>query len=166
MKNLLTVFVLVQFINANAQKLHVDPTTMLVTYESIVSVDSMKADQIFDRTKGWFVEYFRDAKDVIRGEVKPELIKGTFIATYDVSSYKSDIVVRIKDGKLKIVIDHFMDAKPNPAAGSVLTIESWGVKSDKITLRSSMEKQFIAIETGCSSMIDNLQSYLRKKSDF
>ena len=144
--------------------LHVDPSTHLVTNDTVVELDSMKATQLFDKTKSWFVEYFRDAKEVVRGEVKSEMIKGTFIGKYDVSELESDILVRFKDGKIKIIIDRFIDAKPNSITGERLTIESYGVKSDKITLRST--KQLSAVELGCNKMIDNLVTYLKKKNDF
>jgi hypothetical protein len=126
----------------------------------------MPAQKIFDKTKKWFVEYFRNAQEVVRGEVSPEMIKGTFIATYgDSKELESDILVRIKDNKIKVTINRFIDAKENPVINRKMAVEEWAVKNDG-TIRPSVSKQFSLLQLGCTAHVDNLVAYFKKKDDW
>lgn len=126
----------------------------------------MKADQFYNKTRAWFVEYFRDSKEVIRGENKPEMIKGTFFAKYSAAMgmtqpYENDITVRIKDRAIKVIINNFRTAPPG-AKG--YAIETTGVKSDG-TMRSggAYQKTFKDIEIKCHALTDDLKAYIEKK---
>lgn len=163
----ITLPLLVFSLSAPGQPLTVNPETKLVTFESIQEIEGTTADKLFDKSKGWIVEYFRDSKEIIRGESRPDLIKGAIILRCEgnyVKEYAADLTLRFKDGKVKITIDHLKDAQPNPNAGEALTVESWGVKSDG-TMRPSMAKQFEMIQLACNSMASNLLAYMQKKKD-
>jgi hypothetical protein len=160
-KKLIAIFAAVlsfYWADATCQKLRVLEDTKLISYDTTITFSGMTSEQLFDKTKGWFVDYFRDASKVIRGENKPDLIKGTFIGTY-VGQYGtkqdlgSDITVRIKNETITIRIDRFTDG------GS--SLESYGLKMDHITLRPSYRKTFEDIELQISEMTRKLSNHIK-----
>ena len=146
------------------------PETGLVTYERTISFDTIKADQLFNKTMGWFVEYFRNADNVIRGENKPGLIKGTYLTDYSVHGSLNqpidcDILVRIKDGAIKVIINNFVTHPPT----KVQSIESLVFKKDgsmKTGFGGVYEKLYKDIESNCISLTENLKASIVKKTDW
>ena len=151
------------------QRIHVAPETKLLTYDTIFNLEGRTADQLFDKTKSWFVEYFREAKEVIRGELKPSMLKGTFIMGFQqgiiAHEYESDVQVRIKDGAMKVTINGITHINPNGTRG--YPQEANNVKSDG-TLRTGgmYTKPLTFLEGRYHELVLSLRAYLDKKDDF
>ena len=135
---------------------------MLITWERVITVDTMRAPQLYDRTRSWFTEYFRSAKDVVRGEDRPVLIKGSFVTSYPAGWTRQDytvgITVRIKDGAVKVILDHFETA---PGYGIEMSV----VKSDG-TIRTGniYQKTLSDIDAQAEAMVASLTKFLGKTS--
>ncbi|SRR5258706_6541976 len=158
---------LIYSLNGSGQTLKVSPDAKLITYDTIINFEGNNAEKLFDKTKAWFVENFRDAKEVIRGENKPDLIKGTFITQYAIpmsrATYENDITVRLKDGAIKITINRFvMDGKT--------TLEDSSLKRDTGKTTSEFhpmyKKTFIDIQTKWQELATSLKAFIEKKHDF
>ena len=150
-----------------AQTLFVAKESGLITFEMVLTIDSMKADPLFDKTKGWFVEYFREANQVIRGEVKPSMIKGTYLTEYAAAmgtkqQYENDIVVRMKDGAVKVTINNL-----RTVGTSGMAIETIALKDDGTMRTGGMyQKTFKDIESKCQALCASLAAYVKKKSEW
>jgi hypothetical protein len=116
MKKLFSLFcTALLFQVVNAQTLPTDPETKKITYSEAVSLDSLKKDVLFDRSKHWVITKSEDKKpetaDLEKGEVTDNI---SFLVklTYDIK-YKKDanvsftITLNQKDGKYKYKLDNF-----------------------------------------------------------
>ena len=165
MKKVIISLILILPIKSFSQhSLFVDSETKLVTFEKVYELDTLKADYIFDKAKEWFIEYFREASEVIRGENKPSLIKGTFINEYFFvfrkEKFNNDITVRIKDGAIKITINNFR-SNGSPA------LENRGIKKGGI-LRTGdgITKTFVDVDYQCKELSEDLIKFINSKSDW
>ena len=161
MKTLTTICLVLTCLSGSSQ-VRLSDETHLITWERVITVDTMRAPQLYDRTRSWFTEYFRSAKDVVRGEDRPALIKGTFVSSYSagISSqdYDVDITVRIKDGAVKVVLDRF-----RTTAG--YAIEMTAVKSDGTIRTGKMyQKTLSDIDAQAEAMVASLTKFLSKTS--
>lgn len=159
------IILLVVRLPASAQKLYVSPETKLITCDTVMNIAGKPADQLFDKTKAWFTEYFREAKEVIRGENKPSMIKGSFSLTRNLGlgvkqTWISDVTVRIKDGAVKIVI--------NGIRGETgFGVESNWVKQDgALRTASSYSKPMEFLQENYKNLFLNLRAYMDKNDDF
>lgn len=161
MRKITLIFVMFLTAEVSAQELYVAGETGKLTHERIVELPGMTAADIHKKAKVWFTEYFRSSKDVIRGEVEGSMIKGTFITTYIEAlntpvEYENDIVVRIKDGAIKVTIDNIRSVSGYP-------LETTMIKMDG-TLRkgAGYVKLMKSIEQDCVALVNNLAASLEK----
>lgn len=145
---------------AQTPKLFVSPGVGKITYEEVIEVDGKTADEIFKKTKEWFVEYFRSAEDVVRGEIEPSMIKGTFAASYrgamnTPQGYTNDIIVRIKDGALKVTIDNF------EGITGAIALERTALKKDGTMRQGTIyQNTFHDIATKCHNLCQQIREYI------
>ena len=151
---------------ATAQKLFVSPETKLITCDTIINAEKT-ADELFDKATSWFVEYFPRGGN-IQSAVKPNLIRGSYTIAYSFSmskqSYRSDILLKIKDGAIKITIDNMTTLKSN--GEDSYHIEWMGTKGGKVKTGAMYAKTNNQIEAQFKALVTNLRAYIDKKSDF
>lgn len=104
------------------------PKDSIITFTDIITVDSVKKEELYDRARQWFNASFKDARNVIRvadKEAGELLAKGVIISQHWYRSlgketlipigYNFDIAIYLKDGKYKYEFTRFVDAAPDPA---------------------------------------------------
>jgi hypothetical protein len=82
-----------------------------VSFEQIIQLDSMPADQIHEKTLNWFGAHFKSAKDVITSQT-PSRITARWYAEFCgmmCDDYFTPIIIDIKDGKAKFLITNIED---------------------------------------------------------
>jgi hypothetical protein len=89
-----------------------------LTFSEVVTVDSTTKDQLFDKGREWFVDNFKDSKNVLEVNDKAtgELLgKGSIKYSPDVSAAAAvtgwitfSIKIKVKDGKYKYEIGDFV----------------------------------------------------------
>ncbi len=136
-----------------------------VVYKANLSASGLNKDQIYRRTRRWFVENFRSSADVIQlqdiqsGEL---VVKGYTKIRYRnsfgslVNTYlHQTIAIDIKDGRYRLLIkDLVLDFKPDPKyPASEVPIEFYNM-GDKKTILSL----FQAVDDKCALVMNSIRA--------
>lgn len=146
---------------AGQAQLTVNPETKLFTYEVTRQVDSVKAVDLFTRTKEWVL--LKNGK--VTGEVSPSMVKAVGIpaecsAPLGTLACTVDMLVRTKDGAARISFDRFtymMDTGPTPLEGMFPKPAEAIAKKKKIA---------VGLETLGADLSNELTKHLKSTSDF
>ncbi len=150
-----------------------------IEYSEVVKVDSLLVkDELFSRARSWFVDTFKDAKEVLQvsdresGELQGN---GLFKFNYNVlmSFYSAEIdykvSVTIKDGRYKARVYQFNN--PQNTIG-INTVNGYGeitpIFIDKNSMangtfnKKSYEKLLPEIDTYSKALLLSLKAYMNK----
>lgn len=98
-----------------AQTLPIDPETNKVVFQEAVETDSINKQQLYERTRQWMIQNFKETKLAQEDSTKGLLVKQadvTILLTYDFK-YKNTYIVPftatidVKDGKYRYTFDNF-----------------------------------------------------------
>jgi len=159
MKKLFCFFILTLPFGVFGQTFGINSETKRLTYEDIIKVDSLKADEIYTKVKEWAILTFKNSEKVIVGDNKPSLVKANFVTQYFNGAVKTDflntITIKIRDGAIKIIIDD-ITAYPNG-----YDFEAFIYKKDG-TQRTggNYVKGYNDVESQCKSLVSNLSKFL------
>lgn len=136
-----------------------------VYYEIIDSSVSGNADQLYNKAKLWFVDAFKDAKEVIQlddKENKTIVGKGLFRYNQGVAPYACKFTVKVmtKDNKYRAQIYDF-----TIEAGTERIPSTGEYYNDNSSYKKFKEKSRVKINEGVSSLLDGLKSWMNKKTD-
>lgn len=165
MKTYILIFIVFISLKVRGQELFFNQETKLLTYEVVFHFDSMTADVLFDKSKDWFIAYFRNAKEVIRGESKPTLIKGTFLTAYQTTigkmgqDFNDDIEVRIKNGAIKLTIHNISQADIGWGIETITIKDDGAFKTNKIATNAIED-----IKNKCHALSESLRAHIAKKA--
>ena len=111
MKQLITIVTLLTVhIYSIGQSRHPLPTVdNKITYTEVVTVDSVKKDELYAKTKLWFADVFKSSKDVIQLDDKENGIvlgKGNIQKRESglqpvIKTWRFTVKIQLKDGKYK-----------------------------------------------------------------
>ncbi|MBC8486788.1 MAG: DUF4468 domain-containing protein [Bacteroidetes bacterium] len=149
-------------LNSFGQTFGLNKETNLLTYEEIINIDSMKAEDIYKKVKEWAILSFRNSEKVIVGENKPTLLKATFIQKYFngmgvYADYYNTITIKIKDGAVKIIIDDMRMTSGYKVEGTVYK------KDGTLRTGNTYQKIYEDIEFKCKGLIKDLTNFLSKE---
>lgn len=178
MKNLLTVIFLHGIsIGMNAQILPLNEFGK-VEYTEVVKIDSTTQNLLFSSAQKWFVETFKNAKDVIQVENREngEIIgKGTFHIQTNRFGYSAiglgvvrfQVQVDVKDGRYKYSFSNFIHVgdKPQIYDCGCLDDEKPDACSKKI-FAEVKEKTDVQIKLLIESLKISMNRNAGKKSDW
>lgn len=131
-----------------------------ITYEQILRVDSLKADELFDKVRLWTVKTFRNSEKVITGEQKPVMLTGTFTSDYpwsfgEPNTVWHDFTIQVKDGAVKFSVTQMTTHGYN--------VELSVLKKDD-SIRSMYQKTYNALGIKLDALAANLSETLHSKS--
>lgn len=135
--------------------LPVDSETQKVSFVSIVDVNNVSQSELHNRAKVWFINSFRDSKEVIQLDDKENGIligKGNSIITYSATlvtmteniSFK--VVIRVKDNKYRAEItDIVLRSEPNQFQASAISTPVEMYNAEKPNKNKTIQKIIAAI---------------------
>ncbi len=141
-----------------------------INYTEVVNVDtSIKKDELFNRTKAWFVDNYKSANDVIQMQDKDAGIimgKGIFTYGYNPVSLSDRVTVNIshtvkiyvKDGKYKYEITDLSGRYYSTGGYSNLVIKNDGIGYNK----RNYEKLCESINASVLQTIASLKKAMQK----
>ena len=130
-----------------AQVLPIDSTTRKVTFQEMVSLDSLSKDTLYTRASEWMANYYKTSKFDINDMAGGKLgIEGYFVVslTYDFK-YKSennvayDILIIQKDGKYKYSLTNLCIYSVKTSPKSAQPLETASAK-----MRTQNKKEFVS----------------------
>lgn len=164
MKRFMLILLLTASISSFGQTFGLNSETRLLTYDEVVKVDSMKADDIYNKVKEWAILTFKNSEKVIVGDNKPTLVKATYIQKSVIGislfEYYTTLTVKIKDGAFKVTMDDMRLIN-----GVYDKMEPTIYKEDG-SIKSGKLKLYEDIETKCKLLSKDLSNFITKKSDW
>jgi hypothetical protein len=82
-----------------------------VSFEQVITLDSMSAAEIHEKTLNWFGSHFKSAKDVITSNTSSRITARWYAEFCGMmcDDYFTPIIIDIKDGKAKFLITNIED---------------------------------------------------------
>lgn len=104
---------LVQVCSVSAQELEMDSTTGKWMYRKVVVLDSMKASDLYERSRQWIARAYMSADDVIQYENKEEgklMGRGYWKMAMSLNNEKKEhvIIIECKDGRVRYTFTDFV----------------------------------------------------------
>ncbi len=145
-----------------------------ITYGGVVQIDGLSSEELYKRTKRWFIETYNSGKDVIQLDDKEngEIIGKGFFETYWQSTFYSGIginihetiKIQVKDGRYKYEITDFKVKFYVPAAGGMpannvdAPLETWNTWREE-----NCNKIRAQIDLDVKGLIASLEKFVRTK---
>lgn len=140
----------------------------LFTYERTEQLDSVKALQIFTKSKEYLIETFRSVDPP--GESSPTLLTKQITIHKDngfanPSDFYADLTIKIKDGAMRVTVTKFLiyfpdsDPKAKP-----LTLEGQVVDPAKAVTKE--KKVYLGLEEACNQLVLELMKRVKSKDDW
>lgn len=164
MKTLIFLALLLPVVAAG-QSLEMDSTTGKYMYRRVVTVDSAKAGQLYERAKQWMARDYQSADAVIQYDSKEEgkIIGRGYWGTYAALGEQMEhiLIIECRDGRVRYTFTDFVKVTTDATLGKVRkNLES--VKMFKKTEQESFAKE--AARTG-SELEKALKTQPSKKDD-
>jgi len=156
MKKLFVVALIFLSISSFAQKIFPEESGSII-YSGVVTVDSVKKDELYVRAKKWFVDTYNSAKNVLQMEDKEAGIivgKGLFDIPYSlfigssIVSVSHTIKIYTKDGKYKYEVTDISGKHLNESGWHDIDINNQppiGNKTNKIKMLNDTNKKILSI---------------------
>jgi|TARA_B110000211_G_C13952357_1_gene496772 hypothetical protein len=170
MKKLLILLSIISTSFVNAQEFPISEKTGKVSYEGVVKIDSLSAQEIYSRANEWFAITFNSAQSVIQmndAEAKKIIGKGStnvMFRTFDGGQFFYTISFFAKEGRYKYIITDIYHksspANPNGSGGDIAN-ETPSCKKWYLTIKQWSDFRTQA-ETNINLLIDNLNQYMNK----
>ena len=163
MKSLICSILILIPLNSLGQEFGLNKGTNLLTYEEVLIVDSLEADDIYSKVKEWILLTFKNS--VIVGDNKPTLLMVKYVRKYFSGviyrDFYSSMTIKIKDEAVKVIIDDVRQKTPG------WNIESYIFKKDG-TLKKGKgyTRAFFETEVMCKEFTQSLGDYLIKEDDW
>lgn len=102
-----------------------------LSYSEVIQQEGKSSSEIYKNVKKWFANTFRSAQDVIQYDGAGEEVSGKATINYEEKSltYAAasgiiyyNIDVKVKEGRLRIVIDNFIHTSTHPTWGKQWSI--------------------------------------------
>ncbi|MFN6943531.1 MAG: DUF4468 domain-containing protein [Cytophagaceae bacterium] len=152
---------------AKAQNFPIDPETKKITYQEVVSLDSISQNELFERSKKWLITYFNKDKKLKEDKATGKIDKNGYfsvILTFDYKyKYEHTLIFNIsiqhKDGRYRYILTDFMIYDNRNGEKTAQPLEAFYQKQrqqNKTELFSNFSKEIeqlqldlkTAIETG------------------
>ncbi len=152
-------------------KLPIDSTTHLVTYTSVITVDSIKQKELYSNAKMWIGSSFKNANNVIQLDDRDNgqiIVKGcceVYInmlgATYSEGLMFFTLTIKCKDGRYKYIFTNFTH-KGNPRTSG--SHDCGPIETDEFVggISGISKKQWNDMKIDCNSKIQNLIASLKE----
>lgn len=143
-----------------------------VTYVDVVQVDSISKDELYKRTKRWFIDTYKSAKDVIQLDDKEngEVIgKGFFETYWQITFYSGQninvwqtIKVQVKDGRYRYEITDFnvkyyvSPSQYTSATNVDMPLETWNQVREE-----NCKKIYTKIDAEVQLLIISLEKFVK-----
>jgi len=163
MKLLIYLILVLIPLNSLGQKFGINEETNLLTYEEVLVVDSMNADDIYSKVKEWSILTLKNS--VIVGDNKPTLLKVKYVRKYFTGhiyrGFYSSLIIKTKDQAVKVVIDDVRQQYKG------YTLKSYIFKKDgSLRKGEGYARALYEAEIKCKEITQSLADYLIKEDDW
>lgn len=117
MKKIITLFLLLGTTAVKAQKLKMNSESNLLTIDTVLSLDTMKANVIYTKIKSWAATKFKSPEKVIVSDIPNSEITFRYISPIKqmgvLINFYYSYTIKIKDGKIKTQLFAISDVEYN-----------------------------------------------------
>ena len=144
-----------------------------VTYTNVVTVDSVKATELYIRAKLWLADAYKSSKDVIQVEDKEagQIVgkgiasvnwQSTFMSISETKVYHT-ITIQVKDGRYRYEISSFLVKYDYKSGNTIQHAESTLIQWSKNREENS-KKYFANVDEVFKKLIASLEKAMNKPS--